>query len=250
MTSFSVATFNTHWGGREADGRGEYDLAAACRTIDADVRVFQEVWHHPDEPSRLWVPDGFVRHDLVMRRAPRPPWFELAEPQASRVGDFTLVIATPFPLVERRVVELYRTRKDPRHQALACRLDTPLGQVWIVAVHLTIGMLPLGSAIQLRSLVRRFEPAGPALIVGDHNLWRPPAQVIAGRHWKPAVKGKTWRADRPRHQIDHIWTRGLAATGGSVLPFLGGDHLAITATIVAAKDSASSPQVSGATADR
>jgi endonuclease/exonuclease/phosphatase family metal-dependent hydrolase len=247
--SFTVSSFNTHWGGRDVSGRTEYDLPAACRALDTDVRVFQEVWDHPDELARLWLPDEFERHVLVMRRAPRPDHFELPEPQARRVGDFTLVVATRFPLLERRVIELFRTRKDPRHQALACWLDTPLGPTWVVAVHLTIGLLPLGSARQLRSLVPQIDRDGPAIIVGDHNLWRPPAHLIVGRRWSASVKGKTWPAHRPRHQIDHIWARGLRPTGGRVLYALGGDHLAVTATMMPPDKSLESPQVSEATAD-
>jgi endonuclease/exonuclease/phosphatase (EEP) superfamily protein YafD len=63
------------------------------------------------------------------------------------------------------------------------------------------------------------------------------------------VKGKTWPAQRPRHQIDHIWARGLRPIGGRVLQAMGGDHLAVTATMLAADKSSELPQVSEATAD-
>ena len=248
--SFSVSTFNVHWGGRLPGGGEEYDLAAACRQLDADVRVFQEVWGCAEEPSRLWAPDGFEVHELPMVRRARPARFALSSPRAGRVGDFSIVLATRFRLLERRMLELPVTSSDPRHHALACRLNTPLGPVWVVALHLTIGMLPLGSARQLRALARLAPTDGPAVLVGDHNLWRPPARAILGRAWTPAVKGKTWPSPRPRHQIDHIWVRGLGAADGRVLPDMGSDHLAITATVTPARNLRRSPQVLGSAADR
>lgn len=256
--SFTISTFNTHWGGRLPGGRAVYDLEAATRSFDADVRLFQEVWDHPDEPSRLWVPDGFAIERLVMGRFPRPARFELPAPQAERVGDFSLVLLSRFPVLERRVLELPATRKDPRRHALACRLDTPLGPVWIVGVHFTIGLLPLGSARQLRALIPQIPPDAPAVIVGDHNLWGPPARLLLGRGWAAAVRGKTWPAHRPRHQIDHIWVRrpgshggpGLAAADGRVLPDLGSDHLAITAAVLADGFLPETPQVLGRRADQ
>ena len=248
--AFSVSTFNVHWGGRLPGGHDEYDLAAACGQLDADVRVFQEVWGCPEEPSRLWVPAGFDVHELPMVRCPRPARFELPSPLAERVGDFSIVLATRFGLLERRVLELPVTPSDPRHHALACRLDTPLGPVWVVALHLTIGRLPLGSARQLRALARLAPTDGPVVLIGDHNLWRPPARAILGRRWTPAVKGKTWQSHRPRHQIDHIWVRGLGAAHGRVLPDLGSDHLAITATVTPAKNFPRTPQVLRSGADQ
>ncbi len=230
---FTVSSFNVHWGGRFPHGRDTYDLAAACRTFDADVRVFQEVWDNEVERSRLWVPDGFTQHRLVVATWPRPARFELPSPEAERVGDFCIVLATRFDVLERRVLRLPATEKDPRCEALALRLTTPLGPVWVIAVHFTSGMVPLGSARQAWSLGRQVPNDGPAVIVGDHNLWGPPARLLYGAsRWRPAVRGKTWHTPRPRHQIDHIWTRGLRSTGGRVLPDLGSDHLPIAATIV------------------
>ena len=153
------------------------------------------------------------------------------------------------------MLELPRTRRDPRHHALACRLDTPLGEVWVVAVHLTIGMLPLGSARQLWAAGRLAPTDAPTVLIGDHNLWRPPAQALLGPRWTPAVKGKTWPSHRPRHQIDHIWVRGgLATADGRVLADLGSDHLPIAATVTPTGTSSEklpgSPQVLRTAADQ
>lgn len=231
--AFTVSSYNVHWGGRFPDGRVPYDLAAACRTFDADVRVFQEDWECPEEPSRLWVPEGFSLRRLPMARWRRPERFELPPEQAARAGHFGLALATRFEVLEERVLTLPHLERDPRCKALACRLATPLGPVWVVALHYTIALVPLGSAVQARALGRLVPRDGPAVIVGDHNLWGPPARLLYGwRTWRPAVRGKTWHTPRPRHQIDHIWTRGLGSTGGRVLGDLGSDHLPITATIV------------------
>lgn len=229
---FSVSSFNVHWGGRLPHGRTAYDLAAACRTFDTDVRVFQEDWDCPEEPSRLWAPDGFTFHRLTMAEWRRPERFELPPPEAGRVGGFGLAVATRFDVLEERILRLPHLERDPRCLALALQLATPIGAVWLVALHYTIAFVPLGAAVQTRALGRLVPGDGPAVIVGDHNLWGPPARLLYGwRTWRPAVKGKTWHTPRPRHQIDHLWTRGLRATGGRVLADLGSDHLPIAATV-------------------
>jgi endonuclease/exonuclease/phosphatase family metal-dependent hydrolase len=230
--SFTVTSFNTHWGGRRHDGLADYDLAAVSRALDGEVRIFQEVWSHPDEPSPLWLPSGFERCQVVQRRAARPAAFALDADRVGRVGEFALVLATSLPVRDRRVLELYRPPRDPRRHALACLVDSPLGEVWVVAVHLSIGLLPLGAALQLRSLLRQLDGDAPMVIAGDHNLWGPPARAVLGPRWRAAVRGRTWPAPRPRHQIDHIWLRGLDATDGRVHAPVGSDHCAVSATIV------------------
>jgi endonuclease/exonuclease/phosphatase family metal-dependent hydrolase len=50
--------------------------------------------------------------------------------------------------------------------------------------------------------------------------------------YAPAVNGRTFPADSPLLQLDHILTgRGVRARDGQVLPAAGSDHLPIRASL-------------------
>lgn len=224
----TLTTFNVHWGGFGPRGAGRYDLAATSASLPGTVRVFQEVWDHPDEPSRLSVPSGWaeLRHSFGRRRRPR--WFHLGVDEADRAGDWSLAVVTAHPVLDTGLVDLLPVGRDPRRHGLVVRLATPEGDLTVVAVHLTSSVVPLGPGTQLAGLARRL-PAGPLVLAGDHNLWaRAAGPLLAG--FRLAGRGPTWPAPRPRHQIDHIWVRDLDATG-RVLGDLGSDHLPVTATL-------------------
>jgi endonuclease/exonuclease/phosphatase (EEP) superfamily protein YafD len=106
---------------------------------------------------------------------------------------------------------------------------TPLGELVVVAVHLVSKRIPIGPGRQVVTL-RRALPDGPAVVLGDHNLWAGLTGLLM-RGFTQAVHGATWPAPKVRHQIDHIWVRGATVVHGEVLPPLGSDHLAVTATL-------------------
>ena len=51
------------------------------------------------------------------------------------------------------------------------------------------------------------EPGVPMLIGGDFNCWRPLLRVLFPG-WRTLARGRTWPAQRPHSQIDHILGRG------------------------------------------
>jgi endonuclease/exonuclease/phosphatase (EEP) superfamily protein YafD len=68
-------------------------------------------------------------------------------------------------------------------------------------------------------------PGTPAVVAGDHNFWGP-GVVAYMRGWKRGVKGRTWPAQRPHSQIDHVLYRpgDVEVLEGRVLPSVWSDH--------------------------
>jgi endonuclease/exonuclease/phosphatase family metal-dependent hydrolase len=70
----------------------------------------------------------------------------------------------------------------------------------------------------------------PTVIVGDLNMPRP--ATVAAPGYRAAVRGRTFPAERPLIQLDHMLLRGpVIATGGEVAGPLGSDHLPIRAQL-------------------
>lgn len=228
--SWTLSTFNTHFGGLLPKGAGRYDAAAANEKVAADVRVLQEVWDHPDEPTPFATAPGHHRAELPIAWSLRPQWpGVLTDEERTRVGTLSLVITTRFPILEQRLIQVPAIRTDPRTAALAVQIDAPTGPTWIIGVHLASLLIPYGPGRQLKAVMRGI-PKGPAVLAGDHNLWRTACKPIIGNDWRAAVAGGTWPSHRPIHQIDHIWARQLNARG-EILPDAGSDHLPVRAVI-------------------
>lgn len=222
---FTVTSFNVHIDGMLTDFSAPYDLGACTASLPGEIRVFQEVGDRPHVGARLSLPDDFEIHSLAV-------FPNLAQEPGSDLPPLSghVVVATTFPLLERREIPVPPAAGDPRDRVLALKLDVGGSPLWFVGVHLTTGALPFGSFRQLRAL-RAVLPEGPMVIAGDHNLWYPPSQQVLGPAFKAAVRGKTWPARRPRHQIDHIWARGVEVLSGELLPVTPSDHLPITARL-------------------
>lgn len=229
-TSWTLATFNTHFGGLSPKGTGRYDAVAANEAVRADVRVLQEVWDHADEPTAFTTPPDHTRLELPIGQMQRPAWPAAMTPtQNARTGWISLVVTTHLPVLDSRVVPLGQVGGDGRTAALLVQVEAPSGPVWIAGVHLARQRIPFGPGGQLQRL-RDAMPDGPAVIAGDHNLWRTVAQRVLGPAWHPATRTATWPAHHPVHHIDHVWARGLTVRG-RVLPPLGSDHLPVVATL-------------------
>jgi endonuclease/exonuclease/phosphatase family metal-dependent hydrolase len=117
-------------------------------------------------------------------------------------------------------------RDEPRVAILA-EVDSPLGLIDVVTTHLSY--LRPSNRWQLRRLVRALgEPTRPRILLGDLNMGPRPVQRIT--RLTPAAVGRTFPAERPREQIDHILTGpGLTAVGGHAVRKPMSDHRALVA---------------------
>lgn len=149
-------------------------------------------------------------------------------------GRWGIAVLSRLPVVDHQEVDLGRLRRDrARRGALLVRVDVGGGRtLTVIGTHMT--HLSYGSPLQFTRLRHLLAPAvadGPAVLVGDMNLWGPPvAALMPG--WRRIVRGKTWPAWRPHSQVDHILARGaVRALRSEVLPMAGSDHRPVRALL-------------------
>jgi endonuclease/exonuclease/phosphatase family metal-dependent hydrolase len=146
-------------------------------------------------------------------------------------GTWGLAVLTMLPVIGYREIELGRAPGDRIGRAAqVLTLATPAGAALrVVNTHLTHRY---SSPVQLALLVRRLATGSPVptVIVGDLNM--PRSATVVARGYRPVVRGRTFPADRPLIQLDHMLLRGsVAALGAEVAEPLGSDHLPIRALL-------------------
>ncbi|MGH9074533.1 MAG: endonuclease/exonuclease/phosphatase family protein [Acidimicrobiales bacterium] len=238
MAELTVATFNIHWG---MDRRGRpYDLLAACRRLDADVLILQEVWRPdgtPGQVAELGRTLGYAVRELFLNRGVADPLPRVTCPRSPGAGggrgagDWGLTLLSRLPVLAEERIDLGQLPFDPARRG-ALRLDVGASgrRVAVIGTHLS--HLTHGSLIQLGRL-RRALPAAtqPGLLGGDMNMWGPVVSAFLPG-WRRSTRGRTWPAPHPHSQIDHLLVTGaIDVVGGEVLPPLGSDHRALRATL-------------------
>ena len=241
----TVANFNIHAG---VDGWGRpFDVLDACRCIDADVLVMEEVWRpegatsqaedigralgaevvehvlgsgrlagpHPDADHRWMRP-------MDLRANQHALYLDGERPLPRRVretprfidagpGSWGIAILSRLPVLKSEVIELGRLPRDPaRRAALLATVESGVGPLVVAGTHMT--HLSFGSPIQFLRLARALDDrleGSQALLAGDMNLWGPPLELLL-RGWRRGVRGRTWPAWRPHSQVDHIVVRAPA----------------------------------------
>ena len=220
-----LASMNVH-GGSAADGT-PFDLAAACRSLGADIIALQEAWHADGQPDPVaavarTLGARLIRADLMTGTSLNR--LRIAEePVPARFG---LALLTTLPVAECEMADLGRAPGDaaPRMAQLVTLVMPGGGGLRVVNTHLTHRFT---SPVQLLRLVRRLAQSKvPTVIAGDLNMPGPVTGLAAG--YRQLVRGRTFPADRPFVQLDHVLaTRHVTDRGGEVLPPAGSDHLAV-----------------------
>lgn len=235
MRQLVFATFNAQYGLRPGrDSWEAYDLVGACRRLEADVLVLQEVWRPDHGPGVL---DALAEHsyqvaDLPLTQATRVPG---SRPRVARAGTGTVGIAvlSRFPIRARRTLPIGRVLRDPvgPRGALGVEIDVDGTAFDVVTVH-TSSRVPYGPVIHLARLRPQLPDCSrPAVVAGDCNIWGPVVARVLPT-WRRAVLGRTWPAHRPHSQIDHILVNErVEVLGGEVLDNVGSDHRPVRATL-------------------
>ncbi|MGO9559689.1 MAG: endonuclease/exonuclease/phosphatase family protein [Acidimicrobiales bacterium] len=260
-TRLIVATFNLHAG---MDGYGRrYDLIEACRSLEADVLILQEVFAPVgamSQAAEIAAALGYAPVELPLSRSwrtrgelPRGPGgtegWEPRKPyprarRALRVGSYIrtsdaenagyeegtwgLAVLTRDPPLSSRSLDLGRLRRDfTARGALFVTLASGLQVVGTHMAHSTHG-----SPLHLRRLYTALPPRDtPAVLGGDMNFWGPPIS-LALPGWRRAALGKTWPSSRPRHQLDHLFvTPPVKVLSGGVTRVGNSDHFPLRAEI-------------------
>ncbi|MEO6318199.1 MAG: endonuclease/exonuclease/phosphatase family protein [Acidimicrobiales bacterium] len=241
VAELTVASFNVQWGrGSKREGWPAFDLVEACRSFDADVIALQEAWapdggvaQHDEVAAAL----GFTVVTVPMGRAvmePQPRLVGRADPtRRNGDGDWCLALLSRPPIRTTRVTEVRpQLPLDPWSRVLLqAELDIGGTNLTVVATHFS--HLEHGSPLQAPSLRRGLPPTDRAgAFLGDMNMWGWTISALTPAGWRRAVRGKTWPAHRPDHQIDHLLvTPSVEVIRSDVLPNLGSDHRPIRARL-------------------
>lgn len=239
MPELTIASFNMHWGRRPKQrGFAPYDVVAACERLDADVLVLQESWAPDDGPSEHErVAEALGMHiacDTSLARSVIEPQPRVTGRATHRggTGGWHLVALARIPVRAASVIPLPHLWLDAVDRAvLALEVEQEGSVLQVRGTHLP--HIEFGAHLSTRGLRRTLPPTDqPGVLVGDMNMWGWSIDRMVGRGWRRVVKGKTWPAHRPQHQIDHvIVTESVSVLWGEVLDDLGSDHRPIRARL-------------------
>ena len=225
----TVAQFNTHFGRRK--GGRPFDVVAAIAGLDADVVALEEVWQAHGAESfavRAGRELGYEVHEQAVAPGVVSRRRDVARTGEPAEGWWGLAVLTRVPAHALDPIPIGRAMGD-RAPRVAMRVE--VGPLLVVVTHVSHRLW--GSPSQLRALARSV-PAdrGPAVVMGDFNMWGPVVTRIFGRQWRRAVRGRTWPAGRPHSQIDHVLVNdGVDVVESAVLPRTGSDHRPIRAVL-------------------
>ncbi|WP_346621592.1 endonuclease/exonuclease/phosphatase family protein [Blastococcus montanus] len=252
-----IATFNLLHGRSLDDGRVDVDrLAAAVKTLDADVLGLQEV--DRDQPRSLGADLTAVaaeamgavdsRFVAALSGTPGGTWTAATGDEQPGSAGYGVALLSRYPVVSWRVVRLtpmrasvplwspdsrrpFLARDEPRAAVVAV-VDGPFGQFTVCNTHLSF--IPGWGGRQLRALVRSLDGAQePLVLMGDLNMQRPAAARLSGL--QPIAEAATFPAPRPTRQLDHVLVRGGIRAGGPAeavrLPL--SDHRALVVPVEA-----------------
>jgi endonuclease/exonuclease/phosphatase family metal-dependent hydrolase len=238
MPTFTLATFNLHYGLRPRGPRMDlpghsYDVRAACKRIDADVIVFQELWR-PDEGDteidNVARELGYELHQAPLCRATTLPRLR---PERPGHGSWGLGVLTRFPVLESRRLPIGGIPFDGvgNRDALQLTLGIDGARVDVVDLHAS-ARVPHGPLVHIQRLRSQLPSMwSNGIVAGDFNCWGPPVTAIL-TGWRRAHTGATWPAHRPHSQLDHILvSRTVEVVDGEVLPDVGSDHRPVRATL-------------------
>lgn len=221
-----VASYNVHrWTGVRGGRAFHPDRAlAVVEELDADVLAVQEALR----PTR--------GRDPVTELAERLGYhYAFVVARQHRAGALGNVIYSRTPIADAQVIDLSFGRME-RRAAVAARLDgAPLT---VAATHLAL--VDRTRARQVRALLEHPFLAGPTVLAGDMNAWRPTVasrDLDAGfddRHHN-AVWPASYPSVRPVLALDRLYARGVRVVDlrahDSPAARTASDHLPVVATI-------------------
>jgi endonuclease/exonuclease/phosphatase family metal-dependent hydrolase len=247
-----IATFNILHGRSPVDDRVDVErLAAAVKTLDADVLGLQEV--DRDQPRSLGADltavaaeaMGAVDSQFVaaLHGTPGGTWMAATGDEQPGSATYGIALLSRYPARSWQVRRLpripfrfpyyvLRARKmiiveeEPRSVVVG-RLDTPAGPLTVVNTHLSY--VPGWGQWQLRQIRRDLaREADPVVLMGDLNMRSPVPSMVTG--FTALARHPTFPADQPDAQLDHILLRGnLGPVVGSSAPRLPlSDHRALS----------------------
>ncbi|MCL3861334.1 endonuclease/exonuclease/phosphatase family protein [Actinotalea sp. K2] len=249
-----LATFNILHGRSFVDHEVDLDrFSGAVAGLDADVLALQEVDRsqprsHGADLTRLAAEAmGATDHRFMATMTGTPgQWHPAADDHAADAPAYGISLLSRHPVLSWRALRLAplpfrapafhadslrpRLVHDEPRAALAAVVDTPDGELTVIATHLTF--VPGWNVVQLRRLLRavRRSPR-PAVLMGDLNIRAPRAARLTG--WRPLVTAPSFPVGAPDRQIDHVLAQGdLRVTSAGTVHDTGvSDHRALVVEV-------------------
>lgn len=198
MTVLRVATYNVH-GAVGADGR--YDpmrIVKIIKAIDPDILAVQEI------DTRRPRHGGLNQFELI--GAETGLTGVVGGNIRDHSGEYGNALFTRFKVGGSRRIDLSVDRREPRG-ALDVELETPLGDIRVIATHL--GLRGAERRIQIDRLIGGLGGSGGrTLLLGDLNEWLPGSnrrlRRLTGR-FPEGWCARTWPSRRPIFALDRIY---------------------------------------------
>lgn len=217
-------------------------IGSQIREASVDIMILNEVdfncsWSKNIDQARLIAEEAGFRYVAEQCN------YNLSLPFLSyRFGNAVL---SRYPIGELEFIDFppLSKREDlfaGNHDGLLCTVETPLGEIQVIPVHLEYRdeATRLASLEKLKSLYN--EKGKPLIFAGDFNtIYRPGVENTIGRllnspdfytlHSKDMKNDYTFPAAAPKRALDFIFTsRQLRQSEKRVYPSLLSDHLMVT----------------------
>ena len=253
-----LATFNVLHGRSTVDGVvDERRFGDAVGALDADVLALQEVdlrqprSGHTDLTAVAAEAMGATHHKFgaALWGTPGARWTPATAHDRPDSPAYGVALLSRHPVVSWQVLRLPhmwtrfpqlhagrllpKWHRDEPRAAVAAVVDSPVGLVRVVCMHLSV--LPWSGARQVRQVRRELGRSSvPTVLMGDLNTGRRIAERLTGMV-SLAVHGPTFPAHAPNRQLDHVLgDGGLHAVGGGTMHLPVSDHRALYADVAVA----------------
>jgi endonuclease/exonuclease/phosphatase family metal-dependent hydrolase len=233
-----VATFNILHGRSVHDGNVDLErLRASVKQLDADVLALQEVDldQHRSARADLTAVAAEAMHAVSHRfvaaiaGTPGATWMAATGREQPGTAAFGIALLSRFPMYLPGPNRVQIVHEEPRAAVIA-RLDTPVGPMTVANTHLSF--VPGWNRVQLRRLIRDLRGfPGPRVLMGDLNMTPPTPTRWTGL--RPLASARTFPAEVPDRQLDHIMTddRGLRAESCEAPRLPVSDHRALVVDV-------------------
>ncbi len=206
MGQLTVATFNTHWGVHRS-GRA-FDVVRPALALGADVLVLQEVWRPNGGPcfvDAIAEGMGGSVHEAVFMSDHNPARPRQLRPPPGPPGTCGISVISRLPVRHVQEIELPHAQGDVVKQRRSLLVTVAVGDRIVTVGGMHASHRLWGSLPQVRRVDRALvETGNPSVIAGDLNMWGPVVGLVVPNRTR-AVRGRTWPAQHPHSQIDHIW---------------------------------------------
>ncbi|MBU2663855.1 endonuclease/exonuclease/phosphatase family protein [Actinoplanes bogorensis] len=220
---FSLASINLHCG---LDHRGRpFAVKDAIAALDTDVVLVQENWSRTGADSlaaQAAADCGYTAYgEIALTDEVRLADLEISRGAVpDETGTWGLALMSRLPASFPAAVAIGSAPRDVVGERAA--QVAHIEGVRLVNVHLTHRVLH--GPRQLRRLVSGLRSDDrPTVVAGDFNMFRP--TIAFGHPYRPVVRGRTFPAQRPLLQLDHVLAGpGVRVVRAEVLPSCGSDH--------------------------